>query len=204
MRNGYFHLLTWHRIPLRVHWSSLILVAYTVGAGMNAFLEGLGLWTLILVHEAGHAALCRLFRLKVLEIRLFPFLGQCIFEDTHNMRQRVIIAWGGVLAQLAVLLGALVACNFTPTSVEPRSYLGALLFLNLVMVIINLIPAHPLDGFTAWKLRYLFGSELEALTLPRSAPRHGRADIERLVDDALREATRPTRPTQGDKRKEGA
>jgi Zn-dependent protease len=66
----------------------------------------------------------------------------------------VVVAWGGVLAQLVVAL-PLVAyvAVFGPTPYEPLNAVFAILgFFSLALAIFNLIPVRPLDGRRAWAI----------------------------------------------------
>jgi Zn-dependent protease len=121
MTNGFLHLFRWRGVPVRIHWSVSLLVPLAFGARGNAFASLLGLGTIILVHELGHAVLVHRFELEVIEIRIYPFGGECIHEATQSMREQVIIAWGGVLTQLVLLIGVLgvpdVRCPTYSTSV---------------------------------------------------------------------------------------
>lgn len=75
-------------------------------------------------------------------------------RDTRGEQQRASIAWGGVLGQLVVLLTTLLwAKSFDPAS-HPfvAQLVSAFTTTNVIMMLLNLLPIHPLDGAEAWRL----------------------------------------------------
>jgi Zn-dependent protease len=68
--------------------------------------------------------------------------------------QRAAIAWGGVLAQLALLIPALAVALFLPApqSAFLAELLEAFTRTNAILIAFNLIPIKPLDGAEAWPL----------------------------------------------------
>ncbi len=155
METGFVRVLTWRGVPVLAHWSTLAFAVASVTAGRRSVGGTLGVWLLILAHEYGHAWMCRRFRVRVCEIRVLPFAGECVHEATSSMRARVAIAWGGVLAQLVLFVAALVLVGFNPFRIGPTNLLGVFLGPNLGMIVLNLLPIPPLDGYTAWRLAYL-------------------------------------------------
>jgi stage IV sporulation protein FB len=84
--------------------------------------------------------------------------GQCTYEVPHYEHDDVWIAWGGVAAQAAILLVAVIAhyllwhhLNWTL-----QRYTGplfrALIGANIATILFNLLPIAPLDGRKAWRV----------------------------------------------------
>jgi len=140
-------------IPIRLHW--------TVPLGalvFSGFRWAPGFWTgfflLVLIHELGHAALVRAFRLRVEGIDITGFGGLCHWSGRATPVERGVIAWGGVLAQ-----GLLLAATFGGLALlgKPRvpfvaELVSVFTFTNLWLIALNLLPVPPLDGHEAWKL----------------------------------------------------
>jgi hypothetical protein len=65
----------------------------------------------------GHASLALRCELRVVGIDIHGFGGQCRMGGGGTRRQHVVIAWGGVLAQLALLV--LTFAVLRPASTTP-------------------------------------------------------------------------------------
>ena len=92
---GVFRLARIRGVRIELHWS------FPLGALATAFL--LPLWVAltltVIVHELGHIAMAKLFRLPILGIQLSALGGKCSYEGATSEVRRALIAWGGVLAQ---------------------------------------------------------------------------------------------------------
>ena len=117
---------------------------------------------IVTCHELGHAFVCRCVGVRVIEVNVgFPY-GYCSFEANGLDRGRHgLIAWGGVLAQAALLVYVLIcfaALNGTPAEpLRPRDgfALGAyawqaLVGANAIILVTNLLPLPFFDGWRAW------------------------------------------------------
>lgn len=146
-------------IPLRLHWSFLVMTAVMLAMSGFQIVAGLGSLVayvvLILAHELGHALVGRLWGERVVSITLFGYGGECQLTATHPSRlSRETIAWAGVLAQaLIYCLTALLAARFTIA--EGTFFRGVMRVFtteNAIFMGINLLPIRPIDGRTAWPL----------------------------------------------------
>jgi Zn-dependent protease len=192
MQDRWLHLFFWRDVPIKLHWTVLALALIGILSGRYSAFGLLGIVVIILAHELGHAVLAKRFRLRVLQILIHPFGGECIHEATQNDRQRVIIAWGGVAAQAALFCIAVVVAEAIDLRPFPalRDFLMTLIGHNFVMAVFNLLPMRPLDGSTAWKLGHLRRRAMRESPRARLRPVSAaqRRDIERLVDGALEHA----------------
>lgn len=207
-QDGFLELFRWRRIPVRMHWLVLALVFLQLLA-RRSLLSVLGFAVILIGHELGHAWMARHYRLKVHEIRIYPYAGECRMQMADTPRQEVVIAWGGVLAQLSLLVLALVVSEAgLVTGAGAREFVDTLVGPNALMIAFNLLPIPPLDGHTAWQLRHLrrprraapkrdLPRELPAAPPPlrsRSRPRERelsneqREAVEALVDGAFERA----------------
>jgi Zn-dependent protease len=124
---------------------------------------------LVLVHELGHAAMVFRYGLRVTGLEVHGLGGECRWSGEATAWQRAAIAWGGVLAQLVLLVGTCaylwlmggVATRFWSDFVE------VFVYTNVGMALFNLVPIPPLDGAKAWAIVPLLKS--------RSARRESRA-----------------------------
>jgi stage IV sporulation protein FB len=159
MQSVFWKFGKWRRIPFHFHWTILLWVPWywwVRGSLGWAVVTLVAYLVLLLAHELGHAIAARSQRVEVYAIRLCALHGQCEHEEPYYERSDLLIAWGGVLAQLCILAFALLAkysLRFLFPAVE--QFFAPILFVfieaNLVMVAINLIPVAPLDGHKAWR-----------------------------------------------------
>lgn len=112
---------------------------------------------LVLVHEAGHAALLRWYRLPVLHVVLHGFGGECETVDWLTPWQSAVVAWGGVLAQalLFAVTSLIVSLGLWPSGALAFDLYVTLTSTNLLVAVFNLLPFRPLDGREAWRLPWL-------------------------------------------------
>jgi len=182
---GALRLFRFRGVPVELHWSALLLLLFALRSSAHVLAELIALVTIVLVHELGHALLVRRYQLEVHAIRIYAFGGECRHEATHSRRQEVVIAWGGVLAQLA-LYGVALAALALPFALHPqlRTVLTTFTTTNLAIAAFNLLPLPPLDGQRAWRIKHLLPSR----GMRRPLARTGDRPIASLVDDALERA----------------
>src|SRR5260221_11436448 len=108
----------------------------------------------VLVHEGGHAFLVRRCRLGLLSIDVHGLGGVCRYSPYATGVQRSKIAWGGVLAQGAMLLLTDSAVRVVPALTYGRlaSTFQSFAVMNFALIVLNLLPIRGFDGAEAWKL----------------------------------------------------
>lgn len=201
MSEGFLNWFKWRGVPVRAHWLVLALAAFDLALG-RPWVRLVGFALIILVHELGHAVLVKRYGLRVTAIHIHPLGGECIHEAARTQRQNVIIAWGGVLAQAALIAAAFAVMLLWPELHGP--YVSELLSVftvsNAFMIAFNLIPIRPLDGYTAWQLKHLRGKPVpvkevvaKAKAKPNAVSATRREQIDALVDDALDQARKATK-----------
>ena len=151
--NGYLKVGSLGRVPIRLHFS-LPIGALLASRLSFAPAVWLGFFLLVLLHEAGHAALARLFGFEVLGIQIHALGGDCRYSGTPTPRQRSIIAWGGVLAQAALLVVTQLLARLVslPPSAVVAELFAVFVGVNVELMFITLMPVRPLDGAEAWRL----------------------------------------------------
>lgn len=135
-------------LPVLILLAEILNDRQAVPTGCIGYLAYLAL---ILAHEFGHALLAWLLDMKVVAIELHVFHGWCWFIPSKSELRNVAVYWGGVLAQL-LLFGACVWLNFSKWSGEIRPLLWVWGPWNLYILVQNLWPRFPLDGWRAWRL----------------------------------------------------
>lgn len=146
-------------IPLYIHWTFWILPLWVIlahgGAAPLFFLSVLfTLFGCVVLHELGHALAARGFGIRTRDITLYPIGGVARLERmSEKPGEELAIAVAGPAVNV-VLAGAFALIKAMGTLSSPTvfphtllaEFLGALIKLNLGMVIFNMIPAFPLDG----------------------------------------------------------
>lgn len=137
--------------PLRVHWTVFASMIVCSGFAL-APLSWLAVLALILVHEAGHAALVRHYGLRIVGVDLHGLGGETHWLGRPTLRERVAIAWGGVLAQLGALatVSALVLALGPPEAPWLAGVVSVYTTANIALIALNLLPLPGLDGEVAW------------------------------------------------------
>ncbi len=150
-------------IRVRMHLTFLLLLAwigighYLVGGGAAA-VRGLVFIALVfgsvLLHEFGHALTARRFGIRTPDITLLPIGGLARLERLPDKpREELLVALAGPLVNvgIAVALYAWLAATGRPGAAAGAGLFGGslaarLLWVNVGLVLFNLIPAFPMDG----------------------------------------------------------
>jgi Zn-dependent protease len=162
--NGNLSLGSVGGVRIRLHWSLLVVfalivwsLAATVFPSQNpGFSDGVYLtiavvaallfFASVLLHELGHAWQARREGLEIDGITLWLFGGVAQFKGAFpSAGAEFRIAIAGPLVSLVLGLGfVLIALAGLPSAVDGvAAWLG---YINLTLLIFNLIPAFPLDG----------------------------------------------------------
>ncbi len=158
-QNGYAGPFPIYDIPIYIHWT------FPVGGTFVAFSLGTIAWktviplvlaytTLILVHELGHAFAAKIISSKVHAILVTAAGGWCFADAPCSFRARLAYHAGGIIAQM-MALGAtaiLVALFGNPSSLVQNCFVFVFTIVNLILIIINIIPAKGTDGEKLWGL----------------------------------------------------
>lgn len=165
---GAIKILTAFNIPVFIHWSFGLIVAYvmftSLGEGASvtqslwAVVTILGLFACVTLHEFGHALAARKYGVGTRDIVLYPIGGVARLERLPKKPwQEFVVAIAGPLVNFAIALIILPYILFVPDALSgllnsgglagsAGDILPALFFLNIGLGIFNLIPAFPMDG----------------------------------------------------------
>lgn len=142
-----------------LHWSVLVVMggclAMAVSDPIIAITAAVSYFSVILIHEFGHAFVASRLGYEVDSIRLSVIHGECIYDASYETaREAALIAWGGPLAQFAA--AALVwSLSFMPMVDQSDLFGPLLVFLGYVgplVALANLAPGSEMDGTRAWPL----------------------------------------------------
>lgn len=153
----FFHVATFQRVPVYVHWSALALVvgALVLAPAPPAFtlVAASAYFGLLLLHEWGHVLVARARRCAVWSIEIYPFVGVTRHAQPYYSHDDAVIAWGGVAAQLVVALPLMYSVARVGFRGPGLANTVVAIFgpLSLVIAALNLVPVAPLDGARAWR-----------------------------------------------------
>lgn len=142
-----------------------ILVAWSLAAGLFPYeypgldvgtywamgiIGSLGLFACIVLHELAHARAARRYGLQIRGITLFIFGGVAeMQEEPPTPKSEFVVAIAGPLASvgLGALFGVIAVLGSSLAwPISAVAVLQYLAWINIVVVIFNLLPAFPLDG----------------------------------------------------------
>jgi hypothetical protein len=151
--SGYWTLGRVRGAPVRVHWTAPLGAFVFTGFSIAPALW-VGFFVLVVLHELGHAAIVRRFGYEVVAVRVHAFGGDCVWSGDATRAEIAAVAWGGVFAQAAIWVVASLVVLFAGAPSSPLLGALALTFTstNARIIVFNLIPIPPLDGYRAWPL----------------------------------------------------
>ena len=164
MLGGSLRLAKIAGIDVFVHWSFALLLAFV---GFSQFAAGLG-WAIalesmafllavfgcVLLHEFGHAMAGKMYGIGTRDITLLPIGGLARLERMPEAPgQELVVALAGPAVNVVIAAGlflVLLAMGtvgaLTQVAVISGSFLARLMWVNVALVVFNMLPAFPMDG----------------------------------------------------------
>ena len=151
-------------ITVQVHWTFLILIAWTIYAygsstqNLADTIEGVlfifALFGCVVLHELGHALAARGYGIETEDITLLPIGGLARLKKIpEEPREELVVALAGPAVNLVIVLGLTLGGISLPILDSSSSdwflqtpFLAKLLAINLMLLTFNLLPAFPMDG----------------------------------------------------------
>lgn len=119
-----------------------LILSMLSGYGREMFI----IYFILVIHEIGHYILFRYYNIGVNKITLYPY-GGIIDNDmliNTNSKKVLLISLGGILMQLILYL---VVYLIYSLGFINYSFYDMFNKYNLYIILFNLIPIYPLDGF---------------------------------------------------------
>ncbi|HLT94408.1 MAG TPA: site-2 protease family protein [Membranihabitans sp.] len=167
-KGGSLYLGTILKIPVKVHWSFALLLIYVIYVGqqlgmstfaiINFFYFTLLIFVCVVLHEFGHALTARKYGIGTQDILITPIGGLARLDRLpENPLHEMVVAVAGPLVNVAIAGLIAMYLYFSGTGFDIigdekavfehfSNFPALLLYLNVVLVLFNLIPAFPMDG----------------------------------------------------------
>lgn len=150
-------------IPIYVHWTFAILIAWLVvagtmenqdlGQGIAEAAFVLALFGCVVLHELGHALTARRFGVATSDITLLPIGGVARLQRIPDKPfQELLVALAGPAVNLVIVLVLRFIFGVSsPSSFDGEHFVHAgfwpkLLVVNIFLAAFNMLPAFPMDG----------------------------------------------------------
>ena len=146
-------------IDLYLHWSWFLVAYYQISLRAGGYtsltwnvLEYLALFCIVLLHEFGHALACRQVGGRAERIVLWPLGGVAYVDPPQRPGATLWSIAAGPLVNVALIPVLLLAVRLAQASglaqTMPDAFrlLRTVAFINLGILIFNLLPIYPLDG----------------------------------------------------------
>jgi Zn-dependent protease len=158
-REGSIRLLHVAGVDVFLHWSWFLVAIYEIQTGNKRYssvgwniAEYLALFLIVTLHEFGHAMACRQVGGTANRIVLWPLGGTAYVDPPPRPGATLWSIAAGPLVNVALLpllYGALLLGRSAgwPSAV-PDLYrlVRSVLFLDVVLLVFNMLPIYPLDG----------------------------------------------------------
>jgi Zn-dependent protease len=143
-------------ITVSLHWSWLIVAFIEIQSRDRAYefrlwnvLEYLTLFGIVLLHEFGHALACRQVGGRADHIVLWPLGGIAFVSPPPRPGAWLWSIAAGPLVNVILVpttFGAFYAAPPLETPPDVLIYLWSVAWINLFLLLFNLLPIYPLDG----------------------------------------------------------
>jgi Zn-dependent protease len=158
-QQGAVRLFRFAGIDVFLHWSWFVVALYEIQERSHDYrsfvwnvAEYLALFAIVTLHEFGHSLACRQVGGKAEQIVLWPLGGVAYVRPPQRPGATLWSIAAGPLvnaALLPILLGLLLAARglglgaMVPDAIR---WLRAVWYINLMLLVFNLMPIYPLDG----------------------------------------------------------
>ncbi len=158
-RQGTIRLFRFSGIDVFLHWSWFLVAAYEVQTRKGSYssitwnvLEYLALFLIVMIHEFGHALACRQVGGRADRIVLWPLGGVAYVDPPPRPGATLWSIAAGPLVNVVLVPILLVAVIVARSSGWPQTMpdfyrlVRAISFINLGLLVFNILPIYPLDG----------------------------------------------------------
>jgi Zn-dependent protease len=158
-QQGSFRLFRIAGVEVFLHWSWFLIAAWETTALGRRYVspiwgavEYLALFLIVLLHEFGHALACRQTGGRADKIVLWPLGGLAFVEPPPRAAAMLWSIAAGPLVNVALVpIINFIAiagrhAGWSITAPDAARLITAIWFINLALLVFNLLPIYPLDG----------------------------------------------------------
>ncbi len=158
-RNGSFHLFRLAGIDVYLHWSWFVVAVIELGSRRANYssvtwnvLEYLSLFVIVLLHEFGHSLACRQVGGEANQIVLWPLGGVAYVNPPQRPGATLWSIVAGPLVNVLlvpVFIGLIFVSRMLgleETMPDLFVFFKTLLFVDVLLLVFNVMPVYPLDG----------------------------------------------------------
>src|SRR5580765_449392 len=158
-RQGSIRLFGFAGIDVFLHWSWFLVAVYEIQSRSGRYssvlwyiLEYLALFLIVLVHEFGHALACRQVGGRADRIMLWPLGGVAYVNPPPRPGATLWSIAAGPLVNVVLvpILSMLItferSLGWALTMPNAYGFLRSVWYINVGLLIFNLLPIYPLDG----------------------------------------------------------
>lgn len=158
-RSGSIHLFRFAGIDLFLHWSWFVVAVFEINGRGRSYsslswniLEYLTLFFIVMLHEFGHALACRQVGGIANRIVLWPLGGVAYVDPPPRPGATLWSIAAGPLVNVVfvpvcfVLLKSGHSSGWAQTMPDLYAWIRAIFYINIGLLIFNLMPIYPLDG----------------------------------------------------------
>src|SRR5690242_7167254 len=159
MRQGSIHLFRFAGVDVFLHWSWFLVAAFEISSRTRTYsglswniLEYLALFSIVLLHEYGHALACRQVGGIVNRIVLWPLGGVAYVDPPPRPGATLWSIAAGPLVNVVLFFALTIfgmlnrSHGWVAAMPNFHAFLRAIWFINLGLLSFNLLPIYPLDG----------------------------------------------------------
>lgn len=153
---GTFKLFRVQGIDVYLHWAWALVAYFQIkyrydmySTPIWAVAEYLTLFGIVLLHEFGHALACRSVGGKANTIMLWPLGGVAFVQAPQRAGAQLWSIIAGPLVNAVLIVPTVALYLWARESLPPgdvREFLFAIAFINIALLIFNMLPIYPLDG----------------------------------------------------------
>lgn len=156
---GSIRLFRFAGVDVFLHWSWFLVALFEINSRAGKYssitwnvLEYLTLFLIVLFHEYGHALACKKVGGKATRIVLWPLGGVAYVDPPPRPGATLWSIAAGPLVNVALLpilfVLFMIVRSMGWAKAKPNAYelVLAVLAINLVLLVFNLLPIYPLDG----------------------------------------------------------
>jgi Zn-dependent protease len=158
-RQGSIHLFRFSGIDVFLHWSWFLVAAYEIQTRKGRYssitwniLEYLALFLIVLTHEFGHSLACRQVGGRADRIVLWPLGGVAYVDPPPRPGATLWSIAAGPLVNVVLIPLFWIAetatrsAGVTASSPDLYTLLNTIFWINVGLLVFNILPIYPLDG----------------------------------------------------------